>query len=542
MSFVVTPEQMRAAEQRTVDAGHPEPALMRAAAESIAMWVDGQFHSHGDEPRTAIGLVGPGKNGGDTLVALALLAEMGWTTYARAVNRTEAGDLPIEPTQLAAVEIVDQISPDLAEGTIAILDGIYGLGGRSEVEDEAAAALAEAAALRAETGAVVIAIDVPSGVDSATGAASEDTLRADATLAIGALKSGLMSEPAATLAGEVVLVDIGIEFDEADAVARMIAPVDVAKSLPKRFATAGKHDYGGLMVVGGAPAFFGAPRLAAEAGLLVGTGIVGAAVPRSIVSTIAVQVPELVFLPIVDSDARMSTEVITEAITGEHARYTAMVIGPGLGQDEAATALLDHLFGQATTRKTISIGFGAIQPVEEDDAPGPGAAALSSVPLVLDADALNWLASKEDRWSYLANTTSILTPHAGEMARLLEISVDEVKADRIGIARRAAQESGQVVVLKGGYTVVAGPDGELAVAQRATPELATPGTGDVLAGIIGGLLAQGMTPFDAACAGVWIGGEAGRQARHGKSSRSVLARDVLAGIGSVLDDLDGTIW
>lgn len=540
MSFVVTPDQMRAAEQRTVDAGHPESSLMQAAAESIAMWIDGQFHAHGDEARTAIGLVGPGKNGGDTLVALANLAGMGWTTFARPVGRTEAGDLPVDQTLLSSIDIVDEITPDLASGTIAILDGIYGLGGRAELAPEAAAALSEAAALREVTGAVVIAIDLPSGVDGATGAASDATLKAEATLAIGALKAGLMYEPAATLAGEVVLVDIGLDIDASATIARMIDPVSVARSLPARFATAGKHDYGGLLVVGGAPAYFGAPRLAAEAGLLVGTGLVGAAVPRMIVTTIAVQVPELVFLPLSDSDARRSTEVITEAITGENARYTAMVVGPGLGQDDAATALLDHLFGHAATRKTVSIGFGAIQPVDVEAIKGD--AALSSVPLVIDADALNWLARKENRWGYLANTTAILTPHAGEMARLLDIDVDEVKADRIGVARRAAMESGQVVVLKGGYTVVASPDGDIALAQRATPELATPGTGDILGGLIGGLLAQGMAPFEAACAAIFIGGEAGRQARHGKSSRSILARDILAGISSVLDDLDETIW
>lgn len=541
MTFVVTPSQMRAAEQRTIDSGHPESSLMQAAAESIAMWIDGQFHAHGDESRTAIGLVGPGNNGGDTLVALALLADLGWTSIARPVERIEAGDLPVDPVLLSSVEIVDEIAASIAEGTIVVLDGIYGLGGRADLSPAAVVAITEVAALREATGAVVIAVDVPSGVDGETGAASEQTLRADATLAIGALKVGLLSEPAATLAGEVVLVDIGLEFEASESIAQLIDPANVARSLPTRFATAGKHDYGGLLVVGGAPAYFGAPRLAAEAGLLVGTGLVCAAVPRMIISTIAVQVPELVFLPLSDSDARRSTDAITEAISGENARYTAMVIGPGLGQDEAATALLDNLFGQATARKTASIGFGAIDSAGNEETPD-SSPALTSVPLVLDADALNWLAGKEDRWSYLANTTAILTPHAGEMARLLDITVDEVKADRIGTALRAAQESGQVVVLKGGYTVVAGPDGALALAPRATPELATPGTGDVLAGLIGGLLAQGMEPFEAACAAIWIGGDSGRQARHGKSSRSVLARDLLAGIGSVLDDLDGTIW
>lgn len=541
MSYVVTTGQMRAAEDRAVKAGTPEPDLMRAAAGGIVSWIEDQFHDHG-QTRTVLGLIGPGKNGGDALVTIALLAELGWSAHAVLIDRDEPGNLPVDKSLLKNVNISSSI-PDLEDtSTLLVLDGLYGIGGRPSLPEQAVAIVSAVADLRTYRELAVIAVDVPSGIDSDSGEASPDALPADATLTVGALKTGLMYEPAATLAGEVVTIDIGLQFGPDECIAPMVAASDIAPALPKRMATAGKHDYGGLLVVGGAPMYFGAPRLCAEGALLAGTGLVGAAVPRMIVSTIAIQVPEVVFVPLSDSDGRKSSATITEALTGEHSRYTAAVLGPGLGQDDAAKDLLQHLFGQATTRRAAPIGFGAVLDGDRDETSEPTQSALASVPLVLDADALNWLASQEDRWSFLENVIAVLTPHAGELARLRDESVDDIKQDRIAAAMDTARQSNQVVVLKGGYTVIAAPDGRVSVAQRPTPELATPGTGDVLAGLIGGLLAQGMDPYAAACAAVYIGAEAGRRARYATSSRSVLARDLLANIGAALDDIDGTIW
>lgn len=541
MSFVVTPDQMRAAEQRAIQSGIEESTLMRAAAESIAAWIDEQFHDHGDV-RRVLGLVGPGNNGGDTLVTLGLLAARGWTAQAIIVGRQTSGELPIEPQHFQQVEILTSLAMPNGNGPFVVLDGLYGVASIASLPGEAAEITEAIKDMRSSRELAVIAIDVPSGVDATTGEAAVEVLPADATMAIGGLKSGLLNEPAATLAGEIVFIDIGLTFEDDQSIAPLVSAASVAPSLPHRPATAGKHDFGGTLVIGGSPSYFGAPRLTAEAALLVGAGIVGAAVPRMLISTIAIQVPEVVFVPLSDSDGRRSVQSITEALTGEHARYTSAVLGPGLGEDEAATSLLDHLFGQASpTKRAAPIGFGALDS-SSDDNETPEHSALAAVPLVIDADALNWLAKQEDTWSYLENLTAVLTPHPGELSRLTGKSTDEIKADRVGAAIDAARASGQVVVLKGGYTVVAAPDGRVRLTQRATPELATPGTGDVLAGTIGGLLAQGMSPFDAACAAVYIGAEAGRRARYAMSSRSVLARDLLANIGPSLDDLDGTIW
>lgn len=538
MTVVVTPDQMRAAEQVAIDSGRTEDELICEAAAGIAEWIEDNVLNYG-QPRKVVGLIGPGKNGSDTLVAMAYLVDMGWEAVACSVEKIDITNVPADQSSLAQITLIDDLSS--AGDASVFLDGLYGLGGRAELSERESTLADEIARIRRSRHVPVIAIDVPSGTDSLTGEASDSAIAADVTLSIGFIKIGLLHEPAATLTGDVHVIDIHISPPDDPAIVTTVTHETVAGMLPARKVTAGKHDYGGLLVVGGAPTYFGAPRLAAEAGLRVGTGLVGAAVPRMLISTIAAQVPEVVFVPLNDSDPRRSVSDLTDAIAGERARYTAVVLGPGLGQDKPATALLAGLFGQAATKATSAIGFGATR---EDRPPAsPEQSALGSVPLVLDADALNWLAKQENWPALLENVSAVLTPHPGEMARLCGVEVDEIVAHPRHAARDAAREWGQVVVLKGGYTAVASPDGRVSIAHRATPELATPGTGDVLAGIIGGFLAQGLQPFEAACVAVYVGAEAGRFARNAHSSRSVIARDVIDNLGGVLDVLDGArIW
>lgn len=537
MTYVVNPDQMRAAEHKAIEAGRSEQDLMRAAGQGIADWIEDRFF-RGEEPAIAFGLVGPGKNGGDTLVALAALVEHGWQAVAYFVDRDDVGDLPAPTDALQQIEQVSNLSSINAPAVI--LDGIYGLGGRPDLSDAASAALSAAAESRCTSGTPIIAIDVPSGIDSETGAASDAATNADVTLTIEFIKQGLLNEPAATLAGEVEIITIGLDLPDDGDTIRGITEDLVAESFPRRRATSGKHDNGGLLVVGGAPTFFGAPRLAAEAALRVGAGLVGAAVPRMLIGTIASQVPEVVFIPLSDSDPQRSVDAINEAVTGEHARYSAAVVGPGLGQDDSATALLARLFGHAAAKIAAPIGFGALH--DDSSTSETHDSALAAVPVVLDADALNWLAEQDDWTSLLSNITAVLTPHPGEMARLLDIDADEVKRDPRAIARQAASDWGQVVVLKGGFTVVASPQGQVFVASRATPELGTPGTGDVLSGIIGGFLAQGMQPLAAAVAAIYVGTEVCRMMFDFQGARGMLARDLIAALPGVINRINQPHW
>jgi ADP-dependent NAD(P)H-hydrate dehydratase / NAD(P)H-hydrate epimerase len=536
MSYVVTPDQMRAAEQQAVAQGVSEAGLMQAAATGIAKWLDDAIPAYGRE-RHVFALVGPGKNGADTVLALAELIDLEWTASAMLFDRSGLDDLAEANPQIGKIEIVADLTS--AVNANVILDGVYGLGGRASLPDHVSDVFRQVSDIRRNEERIVVAIDVPSGVDCATGKASNDSLQCDATLSVGFLKTGLLMEPAASLTGDVTIIDIGLEAPDENQL-QVTTPDMIFDLLPHRSATDGKHDHGGLLVIGGAPMYFGAPRLAVEAALKVGTGLVGAAVPRMIVSTIAAQVPEVVFLPLGDSDPSRSVKDLNKALSGEDARYTAAVLGPGLGRDEPAKALLTALFGQASTSSAAPIGFGAVR--SHTTSSEGDMSALASVPVVIDADALNWLSEQTNWPALLENINAVLTPHAGEMARLLDITVEEVKADPRTCARDAARHWGQVVVLKGGYTSVAAADGRQSVAYRATPELATPGTGDVLAGVIGAFLAQGVEAYDAARLAVCIGARAGQYARQHRSARSVLARDLIEELGSVLYEVDSTPW
>jgi NAD(P)H-hydrate epimerase len=403
-----------------------------------------------------------------------------------------------------------------------ILDGVFGIGGRDELLPDLERAFEAATRARLMRGTALVAIDVPSGVDSASGAAHPAAFRADVTLCLGLPKLGLIREPAATHVGELVLLDIGVPAPDIPGRPRMIDETSVRQLLPRRRASAHKHDVGALVVIGGAPLYFGAPRLTGEAALRAGAGLVCLAVPEPLVAVIAGQVPELVCVPLpMDGDA--AGRAIRAFVDDRHRVVTAAAIGPGLGRAETTDRLLDALL----------------------DDNGAGSDALGSVPLVIDADGLNWLA-RRDRWPRrLTPGRAILTPHPGEMARLLQIEPDALLKDPIETARRAARRFEQVVVFKTGFAPIATPQGEVWISPRATPELASAGTGDVLTGLIGGLLSQQLAPADAARAGVYIGALSGRAARTRHGVRGVVATDVIGEISGVavsLDESSRIIW
>jgi NAD(P)H-hydrate epimerase len=293
-----------------------------------------------------------------------------------------------------------------------------------------------------------------------------------------------------------------------------------------------------LLVVGGAPGYFGAPRLAGEAALRAGCGYVGLAAPRSIIGPIASAVPELIFHPLSEADGRTSAATVGKALA-EGKRYNTVVIGPGLGRDEVATRFLDALFTPEAEEESTappSSAFGIPRRTRQRDE--EERADLSEFSLVLDADALNWLAGLEDWPKRLQGRTCVLTPHVGEMARLLDVEPDDVAADPWHVARKAAADWDQVVLLKGPLSCVASPDGQLLVAPRLTPELATPGTGDVLAGTVGAFIAQGLSPIRAAALALFVGSTAGAMARLEHGTRGVLARDLIANLGGALAAFD----
>jgi NAD(P)H-hydrate epimerase len=336
----------------------------------------------------------------------------------------------------------------------------------------------------------VVAVDCPSGMNSDTGALDAQALKADLTVTFAGPKRGHFRFPGAAACGELVIADIGISSALPEVAA---APLDLATPalvrawLPPRPPDGHKGTFGTAFIVAGSDRYWGAPGLAARGAFRVGAGLVALGVPPHLRPVLAGQLPEATYPPLPDRGvlAEASARIVRESAAGT----SALLVGPGLGE---AGAFMETLFPRPAT--------------------GAGSGAAHLPPLVVDADGLNLLAGMGD-WSRRLPDGSILTPHPGEMARLMGMKLSEVReADRVELARSKAAAWGHIVVLKGAYTVVAAPDGRSALLPFANPLLAVGGSGDVLAGAIVGLLAQGVAPYEAAVLGGYLHAAAGQAA------------------------------
>lgn len=290
------------------------------------------------------------------------------------------------------------------------------------------------------------------------------------------------------------------------------------------------------MIIAGAPGYVGAAALSAMAAGRAGAGIVNLAVPRSAIGAISTLVPEAVYIPMPEGEAELAARRAIEAIGEKLDKSRAIVVGPGLSDDDHAQALLAALFGAKAARRESSLGFGV-------RSASTGTAELSKglvgndKPAVVDADALNWLATQPTWWSALTPGSLVLTPHVGEMARLLDRETDEVIADPLATAKEAATLWKQVVVFKYGYSVAT--DGTSAiVADDAPASLATAGSGDVLAGMIGAFLAQGLAPLDAAGLALAVGPRAARRVERLTGTLGLVASDLPLAIAEELAVLE----
>jgi NAD(P)H-hydrate epimerase len=307
-----------------------------------------------------------------------------------------------------------------------------------------------------------------------------------------------------------------------------------ASALPRRQPGAHKWSVGGVVVVAGSPQFAGAAALCCAGAGRSGAGIVVAALPRSIAPIVVGLAPEVTVAFLPEGDSASVAARAAEAIGERLERAGAMVIGPGLGDDDATSNLLESLFGSPRSR--AGIGFGFPGPRDAQGA-GQGTVTASGRPVVVDADALNWLATKEEWWEHLPEARLVLTPHTGEMARLIGAESEEIAASALSVARDAAARWRQTVVLKGSPTLVASADG--AVRAAPTPaSLATAGSGDVLSGSIAAFLAQGLSPADAAGLAVYVGSRAAERVEQRFGTLGVIAGDLPAAIAEELCALE----
>ena len=486
-----TAEEMRAADAYAIDeAGVPSLDLMERASAGLARVVASEAR-----PGPIRVVCGKGNNGGDGLACARLLREEG-----REVDVLAVGDLSetrgdartnLERLPGAAPE---PFAPELLEGSGAIVDAMLGTGFEGEPREPVAGAIE---AINA-AGAPVIACDVPSGVNAATGEIEGEAVRAAATATFHGPKIGLNVAPGSFHAGRVEVVEIGIPRGAPGAAEAGLISDRVLESIPPRTREGSKFTSGTVVIAGGAAGYTGAPCMVALAAQRTGAGYVQLAVPESAQQAVALRLLEAVTRGLPEEDG-MHVPAGVEEVESMAERAGAVVLGPGLGRSGGAAEF------------------------------ARGVAAAVEQPLVIDADGLNAHVGELDALRERPGPT-VLTPHAGELARLLEVESAEISAHRLRHARDAAERTGCVVLLKGDDTIVAVPGGPVAVSPGATAALATAGTGDVLAGIIGALLSKGMGVLEAAAAGVRMHVYAGLVAAERVGSGHTVAGDVIEGL------------
>jgi ADP-dependent NAD(P)H-hydrate dehydratase / NAD(P)H-hydrate epimerase len=500
MKPVLTPEEAGVLDRETQARGIPAEVLMeragRAAARAARELAGGAYG------RRAVVVCGKGNNGGDGLVAARQLGR--WGVRTTVVLLETAGELR-EPAASNARRLEEvpgvrvkafherSLERELARADVAV-DAIFGTGFRGMPEDEWAAAIA------ALNGAAVpvASVDIPSGVNGATGVVEGDAVRADLTITFGAAKLGAVLMPGAELAGVVRVVDIGFPDDLVSPGAWLTEPADVAAWLPSRDVDTHKRASGVVVVVAGSRAMTGAARLIARAAGRIGAGLVIVAAPEGAMPWIQAGLTEPTFLPLPETDAGTVADGALEPLLERLAAADALAMGPGMTTDPRTVA-----FVREAVRR-------------------------SPVPLVLDADGLNAFAGDvaglRDR-----QADAVLTPHTGEFARLTGVKTRDLDADRPGRVRDLAAGADAVALLKGSRTVIAEPGGRLLVNVTGSPVLATAGTGDVLTGMIGGLLARGVGPTESAATAAYLHGLAGLFAGR-DLGEGALAGDVAARI------------
>ncbi|MBW8487432.1 NAD(P)H-hydrate dehydratase [Actinomadura parmotrematis] len=461
MRFAHEVGKVRAAEQALM-ARLPDGALMRRAAAGLAaVCVRLLPRVYGAE---VVLLVGGGANGGDALYAGARLARRGARVgVVRAADTVHEGGLAA--LRAAGGRVLDDAAGAVARADL-IIDGLTGIGGTGALR-EPHATLARLASAAEGT---VVACDVPSGVDAGTGRVDGEAVHADVTVTFGTYKPGLLIDPGADRCGVVELVDIGLGADLPDPDVVAARPSDVL--VPEPGAESDKYRRGVVGIVAGSDQYTGAAVLSTGAAVHAGAGMVRFASVEHPVELVRRRWPEAVTTVI---------EPEPKALAGV-GRVQAWVVGPGLGTGEAAEELVTQ-------------------------------ALATDVPVLVDADGLTVLARRRDLLARDAPT--VLTPHAGELSRLIGVDRDVIEARRLEHARRAAAELGATVLLKGSTTLVAEQDRPVRVNPTGTPRLATAGTGDVLSGLVGALLAGGMAALDAAAAGAYLHGLAARIAAAG---------------------------
>jgi hydroxyethylthiazole kinase-like uncharacterized protein yjeF len=475
----------------------PAAELMERAGEGLARVVAARA------PAGRIVVVcGKGNNGGDGIVAARLLRQAGRDVEVLAVWPPEwMGEEAGEQVRKLPGSAPEPFAPERLARAHVIVDALLGTGSSGSPRDPADRVIEAMDAAKAQ----VVAADVPSGVDASTGAVAGPAVRCVATATFHRAKPGLWIAPGKGYAGDVEVIDIGVPRGAPEKPEIGLIGPGVLRDMPRRRADSTKFSSGNVFIIGGSRGLTGAPCMAALAAMRAGAGYVTLGAPATLDLALTVRPLEsmLVLLPD-DGEGNLAVDAAEPAIKAV-ARADVVVLGPGLSRDPDAQALAREL------------------------------APRIDVPLVIDADGLNAMAGGHfDQVLPQRPWPTVLTPHAGELGRLLEVDAKEIERDRLKHVREAAARSKAFVVLKGDDTLVAAPRGRVAISRGGAPGLATAGTGDVLSGVIAAMLAKGLPPAHAACAGVHVHLRAGQLAAAPHGPDGVTASDVIASLPAAL--------
>ena len=529
---VVTAAQMTALEQESERKGVSTDTLMENAGLRVAE--SARRLMGGAAGKRVLVLVGPGNNGADGLVTARHLRRWGADVVAYTVNRRPE----VDPKMDLAVEYGVAINAASADAdlraldrTVAecdlVIDAVLGTGRSRPLTGPVKDVVSRLRPSRhsrptchsrgdgnpsAASGPPVLAMDLPTGLNPDTGEVDPAGIRADVTVTLGRPKVGLLTFPGAAFAGRLEVADIGLPPGlelEKDIDLEMLTAEWVRDRLPGRPANSHKGAFGHALVVAGSRNYVGAACLASQGTVRTGAGLATLAAPQSIHPIVASKLTEVIHFPLPDdAEGRMHPDgaaLVHDVID----RYDSLLVGCGMGLSSGTTAFLESLL-----------------------VAGPS----NYKPTVIDADGLNNLARIPDWWKRLTGPV-VLTPHPGEMATLTGTSITEVQKDRVDCARRWAGHWGVSVALKGALTVVAEPGGLARISPFANPGLASGGTGDVLTGVTAGLMAQGLSPFDAACCGVYLHGLAAEMVVRKHGNTGVLASDLVEQLPSRINSL-----
>jgi ADP-dependent NAD(P)H-hydrate dehydratase / NAD(P)H-hydrate epimerase len=516
-----TVAQMKELDRRTIEELEVKgEVLMDRAGQGVASVVRRLAEASGFVAPVIHLVAGRGNNGGDAFCAARHLKDMGYAVevWLAGLVSQVSGDAMIHLSRMKSAGIKPREMPALEDWQDAILhpyvaeivvDGVLGTGGSGPARGPAAGAIQYINA-QAED-ALVVAIDVPSGLNADTGTSEGEAVLADVTATMGLPKRGMLEPCAIESVGALDVVDIGIPQELVDEVVgdtdvELIHPADLRVLFPRRKRVSHKGTYGHVLIIGGARGYSGAIVMAAKAALRSGAGLVTCLVPASLQPVVAVSVPEAMVRGAPETPAGSLSASLWSEWRNELEPFGAVLLGPGMTRNQDTLALVRYLVRECPQS------------------------------MVIDADALNVMEGQPDFFSK-ARAPMVLTPHPGEMARLMAMETDTVQADRLGTAAKCAHRARGVVVLKGAGTLVVQEGKPAQVNLAGNPGMATGGMGDVLGGLIAGLLAQGLEAFDAARAAVFLHGRAGDLAAWRRCQASLTAGDLLEELSFAYRDI-----